>query len=220
MAVLRQKDVFRDSQEWYKAIPAGPFSNGVIEFCRSKAGTKVLDLGCATGAYCIELNKHGFECTGADTNAEYVQLAAERGVKAVHITGKLPFADKAFDTVMMIEVLEHVEDVQGVLHEVKRVASKNVLLTVPCNDAFLFLRENALTYEHMLERDHLNFFTEASLKEELLKVFPACAVTPGDPIFPHRLLPTLARKPVSLLYGAGILKPRMFTRLYAECRTG
>lgn len=43
----------------------------------------------------------------------------------------LPFRDDQFDLVMAIEVLEHVDDPDAALREVSRVASRDVVLSVP-----------------------------------------------------------------------------------------
>lgn len=43
----------------------------------------------------------------------------------------LPFADKTFDAVTCVEVLEHVEDYDGLLREMVRVARRLVFLTTP-----------------------------------------------------------------------------------------
>jgi SAM-dependent methyltransferase len=214
---LTKTDIYRDSASWY-ATATGFSSPTVIDYCRRKAGPRILDLGCATGAYCIELAKYGFACTGADTNAAYVDQARKRGVEAVAFRDRLPFPDQAFDTVILIEVLEHVVDVRKLLEEVKRVARRNVLLTVPCNEDLAALRQQRLTYEHMLELDHVNFFTKTSLARELESVFARVNVVAGDPIFPHRLLPGYLRKPLALGYRIGLFKSRIFSRLYAECR--
>ncbi len=49
------------------------------------------------------------------------------------------------------------------LEEVKRVTSKNILITVPnCSD-FNKLKFHGLTYEHMLEKDYVNFFTKTKV---------------------------------------------------------
>lgn len=214
---LTKTDIYRDSASWY-ATTTGFSSPAVLDYCRRKAGPRILDLGCATGTYCIELTKCGFTCIGADTNADYIDKARKRGVEAVAFRDRIPFPDQAFDTVLMIEVLEHVAEVRQLLEEVKRVARRNALITVPCNEDLAALREQRLTYEHMLELDHVNFFTKASLVRELQAVFAHVDVVAGDPIFPHRLLPGYLRKPLTLGYRIGLFKPRIFSRLYAECR--
>jgi ubiquinone/menaquinone biosynthesis C-methylase UbiE len=43
----------------------------------------------------------------------------------------LPFADRSFDVVTMLEVLEHVPDTRRALAEVVRVASRTLILSVP-----------------------------------------------------------------------------------------
>ncbi len=43
----------------------------------------------------------------------------------------LPFPDQAFDLVLAIEVLEHVEDPDGALYEIARVARGAVVVSVP-----------------------------------------------------------------------------------------
>lgn len=209
--------MFRDSANWYVHCSSGAINYNVIAFCRSKAQGRLLDLGCATGNYCLELSNAGLVCCGADTNPEYVRIAKARGVAAYLVSDKLPFEDHSFETVIMIEVLEHLADPESCLAEVKRVAKKNVLLTVPDNGAVTELARISLTYEHVLEADHKNYFTKESLAALLRQHFKKCKVTQGDPIYPHRLLPRGVRKPLTCAYRLGFLRPTLFSRLYAEC---
>ena len=39
-----------------------------------------------------------------------------------------------------------------------------------------------------------------------------------DPILPHLLLPPIVRRPLSALYRLGILRPSLYSRLFAEAR--
>jgi len=212
------KDIYRDSKEWYLEDGGkASVSKRLIELCVSRAGKHILDLGCAVGNYCVELKSLGFECTGVDVNNAYIEIARKKGVEAFTVQGILPFKDRSFDTVIIFEVLEHVQDPEPVIKEALRVARKNILITVPDNSQFETLKSAGLTYEHMLERDHVNFFTKSSL-EGLLKANAArCDVWEGDPVFIHHLLPWYFRKPLTVLELIGLMKPTFYNRLYAEC---
>lgn len=53
-----------------------------------------------------------------------------------------PFKDKQFDTVLCLDVLEHLENVHSVFDELCRVASKNIVIALPnpWSDFFTVLR--------------------------------------------------------------------------------
>lgn len=209
---------YRDSSDSYsKLTHEQSYSRAVLDWCVAHAGTRVLDYGCACGSYCVELSKKGFNCSGVDRNEDYVRRALARGVDAAVAGERLPFADKSFDTVMLIEVLEHVERPADVLSEAVRVARANILITVPNMTEFTRLKAMHLTYEHMLEQDHRNFFTRDSL-EELLRVHCArCTVTQEEPIYAHAAFPWVARAGFSLLASLGMARPLAYARLYARC---
>ena len=63
-------------------------------------------------------------------------LAAEWARRRLHnafaSASRLPFADRRFDLVLAIEVLEHVPDPAAALTEIARVARDAVVVSVPC----------------------------------------------------------------------------------------
>jgi ubiquinone/menaquinone biosynthesis C-methylase UbiE len=65
----------------------------------------------------------------------------------------LPFADRTFDVVTMLEVLEHVPDTARVLAEVCRVAKRFLLLSVPSKED-----DNP---------EHIHVFRQATLRQLL-----------------------------------------------------
>jgi len=194
----------------------------IVTFIRSRAGRHVLDFGCGTGGYSYRLQELGFDVTAADIYPHYVELSRRLGVNAVQAEpDHLPFPDQAFDTVFLVEVLEHIPDanIPAVLGEARRVARGNVLLTVPdCTQHEELVRQEFL-FGHFRAVDHVQFFTADTLDALLRRFFPEVQVRRGEPLFPHRLLPPVVRRPLSLLYRLGLLKPTIFSRLYAEART-
>jgi SAM-dependent methyltransferase len=182
------------------------------------AGRKLLDLGCGVGSYAYELQAEGYDVTGVEPNPDYVAVAQSIGVAASCGGGKpLPFADGTFDTTYMLEVLEHIpdSDIRAVLAEVRRVTKHRLLVTVPDNTQYATLVGAEMLYGHHRAVDHVQFFTTESLPALLRQYFREVSVTQGDPLFPHQLLPVWVRKPLSALYRLGLLKPTIYSRLFA-----
>ncbi|MDP3066980.1 MAG: class I SAM-dependent methyltransferase [Methanobacteriaceae archaeon] len=213
---MRDNHIFRDTRDWYleKEGYASPL---LLDFATQNAGKTILDLGCATGEYCIKLEKMGFECTGVDINTQYVEIARKNGVNAVVASGDdLKFADDSFDTVLLFEILEHVENPQNLLKEAKRVAKKNVLITVPNCGQLSQLSQFNLTYEHLLEQDHVNFFTKNDLEDLIAVEFKEFKVKEGEEIKLGALSLPLPLKIIILgLYKIRIIKSNIYYRLYA-----
>ncbi|HEU5076841.1 MAG TPA: bifunctional 2-polyprenyl-6-hydroxyphenol methylase/3-demethylubiquinol 3-O-methyltransferase UbiG [Polyangiaceae bacterium] len=93
---------------------------------RSRAGARVLDVGCGAGFLANHLAREGFEVTGLDASEESLAVAArhdETG-RVVYQLGNalaLPHADQSFDAVCAMDFLEHVEDAASVIRECARV---------------------------------------------------------------------------------------------------
>jgi SAM-dependent methyltransferase len=200
--------------------PESRVSSSILAFVRARAGRRIIDFGCGTGGYAALLRQSGFDVTAVDQNPVYVAATASLGVPAERVNGALPFPDRAFDTLMMIEVLEHVsdDDVEAVLADIRRVVRRNVLITVPDCEDVSALQRAGVTHEHFLAADHVQFFTKPKLLALLDRFFPAVEITRGDPILPHLLLPPIVRRPLSGLYRLGILRPSLYSRLFAEAR--
>lgn len=81
----------------------------------------------------------------------------------------LPFRDGCFETVSAFEVIEHVEDDELALHELKRVSRNKVVLTVPNS-----LRENIPLYphkkRHFMSSDHKREYTLEEILQLISKV--------------------------------------------------
>jgi SAM-dependent methyltransferase len=129
---------------------------------------------------------------------------------------RLPFPDRSFDTVLLFEVLEHLPDPDPVIHEARRLARENVLITTPNSGGIDELRRNGLLYEHFADLDHKNFFTESSLHALLDQNFASVAIREGDGINPFLMAPFRPiRYAGALLARLHLVPPRFYFRLYA-----
>ena len=98
------------------------------------AGARVLDVGCGTGANGPVLAGDGRVAIGLDASPVPLGLAGTgaRG-HAARVRGDalaLPFADGAFDLVVALDVLEHLDDDRAAARELARVTRPGGALVV------------------------------------------------------------------------------------------
>lgn len=115
-----------------------------IHWLTGHARGRVLDVGCSQGIASLLVARGGHEVVGVDVELDRVTYAlgdrageepevAQR-VRFLGASGAaLPFPDDSFDTVLLGEVLEHLEKPEPVLDEVARVLRPGgvVAVTVP-----------------------------------------------------------------------------------------
>ena len=154
---------------------------------RYKAKGRLLDIGCATGAFLVYMRNHqvNWQLKGVETSPYASQIARTQYNLDV-FTGSLEeakFPDLYFDVVSLWEVLEHLQNPIDTLTEVHRVLKKDgiIVLRVPNGSSFdarLFKQY----WEGLDPPRHLFVFTPNTIKEvfkktgfELLKWY----TTPG-----------------------------------------
>ena len=127
------------------------------------AGTHVLDAGCGAGAYVRRLTENGYHPVGLD-----IELPPDtpRGVTCAGRAEQLPFADESFDTVLLINVLEHLDDDVLALHEAHRVCRHNLILSVPRVEDPV-LGKYGLTCSPYTDFGHRRHYSEETLRSAL-----------------------------------------------------
>src|SRR5215510_4781414 len=93
---------------------AGEHYGALVRFVAEYAGSSILDLGCGYGAYSLALASQNRQCVGCDINMKYLVKAAASGLPVVSADSALPFADRSFDTVVLLEVIEHVPEIERI----------------------------------------------------------------------------------------------------------
>lgn len=115
-------------------------------FCRD---ANVLDAACGEGYGSFLLKKWGAESVGGvDIDAAAIEKACSNfkndGLKYIqNDVQKLPFEDHVFDLVVSLETLEHVDDAEMFLREIKRVLKPGGTIILSCpNDPYYYERDN------------------------------------------------------------------------------
>ncbi len=107
----------------------------LIERYYGRTDGLVLDLGCGPGNNLRALRKYG-EVWGADGSSEalaFCRQSFDGRLDEIWLPDRLPYADRTFDLVVMMDVLEHIEDDVGTLQRVLRILKPGglMILTVP-----------------------------------------------------------------------------------------
>jgi len=104
-------------------------------------GKRILDIGCGVGAFVRRLREFSPSVFGFDVDREHVAEGSEEVPGLALAVGEhLPYADNAFDVVLLHEVLEHVADDQATLRETHRVL-------VPGGKAVIFCPNRLYPFE-------------------------------------------------------------------------
>jgi ubiquinone/menaquinone biosynthesis C-methylase UbiE len=120
-----------------------------------------LDLGCGDGRLTVALSAASL--VGADVSAVALARARKLGIETVELTSgaPLPFPDGSFELVLCSETIEHVQDVQLFLSEIRRVLRPRgrLALTTPAHGSFMRSPDPL--------SPHIRFFTRRSLRRLL-----------------------------------------------------
>ena len=137
-------------------------------------GASVVDVGCGAGAYGPPLMAAGHDWLGLESNAHCCGILERRQLPFRRVdleSCALPCADAEWDCAICIEVLEHVNDPESFLREIARITRGRALFSVPNMELLPYLYDWRVVPWHLLEGDHKNFFTRASLRELLGRFF-------------------------------------------------
>ena len=134
---------------------------------------KILDIGCGRGILAFDLARKAGTVVAIDKSNTDIR-AAQGNYSARNIEYLLGDAvgydfGKRFDVVVLSNVLEHVENREGLLKKVKNISPK-ILIRVPMINRdwiTLFKKENGI--EWRLDNTHFTEYTLDSFKDELMK---------------------------------------------------
>jgi SAM-dependent methyltransferase len=116
----------------------------------------LLDYGAGIGAYSSYYEKKRGRVTSAEVNFKCIEYMKTINLKPITIVNNsLESVDSIYDSVLLDNVLEHVDDPVKVIKEISRVTkiNKNIVIGVPGVKGF------------NLDWDHKSFFDETEIKK-------------------------------------------------------
>lgn len=141
-------------EEWFKQHYAAYVSELLAVRAMLPLTGRGLEIGVGTGRFAGPLGV----AFGVDPVAEVLEYACARGVSAVRATGEeLPFADGAFEYVMMVTTICFLADPAAVLHEAVRVLRPHGSIVIGLVD-----RESPLGQTYRAHQAESNFYRAAT----------------------------------------------------------
>jgi ubiquinone/menaquinone biosynthesis C-methylase UbiE len=107
----------------------------LLEMTRPGQGELILDVGCGTGIFTIDLLAAGSQVTGLEPSLPMLQRAGKKAVGgSFHMVQGdmrwLPFADGAYDKTVSVTAIEFLGDARGGIAELFRVTKPGGLIVV------------------------------------------------------------------------------------------
>jgi hypothetical protein len=86
-------------------------------------GKKILDVGAD--------HKHLSSCLPENSNYTGIGLGGSVDIEVNLEKEKIPFSDECFDTVICLDVLEHLENIHAVFDDLCRISKTNLIISLP-----------------------------------------------------------------------------------------
>ena len=122
----------------------------------------ILDVGAGTGLLVEAALRWGLHCVGIEGSGEAVEIGRQRypnlSLRRHLLSEPLPFADESFQTVLMNQVIEHLEPnvARYTVSETVRVLRPNGMVMITSPSRFN-------KYERMADPTHINMYSPTEL---------------------------------------------------------
>ncbi|HEU5292714.1 MAG TPA: class I SAM-dependent methyltransferase [Cyclobacteriaceae bacterium] len=117
------------------------FQNKIRKISALK-GTTFLDVGCGDGSFTIPLSENYMEVTGMDVQQSFLdvfqnKVKGKEKFKVLNMSAEaMEFPDNSFDTIVTIETVEHIPDLNKAAKEFYRVLKPGAELIITCPNRF------------------------------------------------------------------------------------
>ena len=121
--------------------------------------TRLLDVGCGNGFFTFYFDKICDVC-GVDYSEKMLQINPVKNTSLMNASD-LKFKDNSFDVVFCHALLHHVENIDKVIQEMKRVSQKYVIILEPNrNNPLMFLFSSLVREERKALKFSLSYLAD------------------------------------------------------------
>jgi len=110
-----------------------------LQLADIKSNSTVIDVGCGSGYVLKKIRKLNFSCDryGIEIGRKHLEELEENHFRQADAR-KIPFSKEFFDTVFVLDVLEHIKELDVAIDEIRRVLKPNgvVILSGPTESWF------------------------------------------------------------------------------------
>lgn len=156
-------------KEYWKKLPQlkRRVKKAVTELQKFKKDGKLLDVGCGFGLFLEMAKEAGFKVYGVEMEKETVKAVQEKfGLKNIYQKNikEIGFPERYFDVITLFDILEHLENPEVILKELKKLLKPNGVLVVQSpNIKSIMFKLTKEKWNWLLFPNHLYHFTPKSL---------------------------------------------------------
>lgn len=150
----------------------------IFDFINSFMNKSILDLGCGTGRFSIELALANTNLISFDASFSMLQQLKDKtkdtnlNINLVNGNGyQLPFKDNTFDGCICINVLDHVSDQQRFIKEICRILKKDGFLIINFSNFFSIYLPIAISINLMKKSAQNEVYAEWISLKKMNKIF-------------------------------------------------
>ncbi|NND70378.1 MAG: class I SAM-dependent methyltransferase [Rhodothermales bacterium] len=153
------------------------FHSHLTSLARTTNPARILDAGCGEGhlSQAFKSSMPHAAIEGIDHSHEAIEYARKQfGDVASFDQGDihaLPFETNSFDLVVCSQVLEHLDNPEQAITELKRVSRSYVLISVPLEPYFKFFNDISRALRISPDPGHVQFWTRKTFPEFIGKHF-------------------------------------------------
>lgn len=173
-------------QHFIKSIFISRFIGEIASLVISSGAKKIIDIGCGEG-YSDQLllgQLSGIKIVGVDKNEQFLKKARTRNPQVTYQKGDIYKMEgrQEFDLALVMEVLEHLENPNKAIKEIKKTAKK-AIFSVPLEPWFSLASFFSGSYLRNWGRhpDHINSWNSHSFAKMLKEHFSVVRINIAFP---------------------------------------